>query len=141
MSDLAKTWNYPLLNVFWTMLWLFLWILWLFLLIRIIGDVFRSHDLSGWGKAGWTAALILFPFLTALIYLIVRGDSMHTRAVEAMAAADQATREYIRSAAGPSYASSVSTADELEHLAGLRDRGVLNDHEFQAQKAKLLTPA
>jgi hypothetical protein len=126
--------NYPLLNLFWTMLWLFLWIMWIFLLIRIITDVFRSRDLSGWGKAGWTIFLILIPFLTALAYLIVRGGSMHERDAENAAAADRAMRTYIQSTAG----ATSSTAEELQKLADLRDRGVLSPAEFDAQKAKLL---
>ena len=126
--------NYPLLNLFWTMLMLFLWILWLFLLFRIIGDVFRSRDLSGWSKAGWTIALIVIPFLAALIYLVARGDGMHNRDAQQAAAADEALRSYIRSFVGPS----TSSADELTKLAGLRDSGDLTPAEFEAQKAKLL---
>jgi hypothetical protein len=127
--------DYPLLNLFWTMLMLFLWILWFFLLFRIIGDIFRSRDLSGWGKAGWTIFLIIVPFLAALVYLIARGTSMHERDAQQAEAADQAMRSYIRQSAGPS---SGSSADELQKLAALRDSGVLTPAEFEAQKAKLL---
>jgi hypothetical protein len=104
------------------------------LLIRIITDVFRSNDLSGWAKAAWTICLILVPFLTALIYLIVRGTSMHTRDAQRVSEADQAMRAYIQSASG----SSSSTAADLRRLADLRDRGVLTEPEFNAQKAKLV---
>jgi type VI protein secretion system component VasK len=131
---LADDVHYPLLNLFWTMLWLFLWIMWIFLLFRIIADVFRSDDLGGWGKAGWTIALILVPFLTALIYLIVRGGSMHRRDAKAAQQADAAARQYIQSAAG----TRTSSAEELHKLADLRDRGVLTPQEFEAQKAKIL---
>lgn len=135
MSDvLASDWHYPLLNLFWTMLWLFLWILWIFLLVRVFMDVFRDRELSGWGKAGWTILLILLPFLGVLIYLIVRGGSMHERDVQEAQAADTAMRTYIQSASG----TSSSTADELQKLASLRDSGVLSAQEFEAQKAKLL---
>jgi hypothetical protein len=126
------SWNFPLLNVFWTMLYFFLWIVWIFLLIRIIGDIFRSRDLGGWGKAGWTLFIIILPFLGALMYLIFRGGSMHTREVQRAEVADEAMRGYIKSAAagGP--------ADELSKLAALRDQGILTPEEFAAQKAKLL---
>jgi hypothetical protein len=127
--------GYPLLDVFWTMLWLFLWIIWIFLLVRILIDVFRSHDMNGWAKAGWTIFLVVLPFLAALIYLIARGGSMHERDAQQAAAADQAMRAYVRDAAG---SSSSGTAAELEKLASLKDRGVLTESEFQAQKAKLL---
>lgn len=133
---LANDWHYPLLNLFWTMLWLFLWILWIFLLFRIILDIFRSDDMGGWGKAGWVIFIIILPFLGVLVYLIARGGSMHRRDVHAAQQADAATREYIRSAAGPS---AKSSAEELQKLADLRDRGVLTAEEFDAQKAKILS--
>jgi hypothetical protein len=132
---LADDWDYPLLDLFWTMLMLFLWIAWFFLLFRIIGDIFRSDDLSGWGKAGWTIFLILLPLIGALVYLIARGGDMARRDVYAAREADEATRNYIQSAVG----SAPSTAGELEKLAQLRDRGVLSAAEFETQKAKLLT--
>ena len=71
--------DYPLLNLFLTMLYFFLWIAWLFLLFRIILDIFRSHDLGGWGKAGWTILILFVPFLGVLIYVIARGSSMQER--------------------------------------------------------------
>ncbi len=126
--------DYPLLNLFWTMLYLFVWILWLFLLIRIISDIFRSPDLSGWGKAGWTLLLIVIPFLGALAYLIIRGSDMHTREVKQADTNEQAFRDYVRTTAG-----TTSTADELTKLATLRDNGVITADEFTAQKARLLT--
>lgn len=127
--------SYPLLGVFWTMLELFLWIIWFFLLFRIITDLFRSDDVSGWGKAGWIILLIILPFIGVLIYLIVRGSGMFRRDQRAAAQADEAMRTYIQSAAG----GTTSTADELSKLAGLRDQGVISAEEFEAQKAKLLT--
>jgi hypothetical protein len=135
-SELASDWHYPLLNLFWTMLWLFLWILWIFLLIRIIMDVFRDDEMSGWGKAGWVIFLIILPFLGVLVYLIARGGSMHKRDIKEAQAADAAMRSYIQSAAGSG--SSGGTAEELQKLASLRDSGVLSQQEFDAQKAKLL---
>ena len=71
--------DYPLLNLFLTMLYFFLWIAWLFLLFRIITDIFRSRDLGGGAKAGWMVLILVLPWLGALIYLVVRGTSMHER--------------------------------------------------------------
>jgi Phospholipase_D-nuclease N-terminal len=65
--------SYPLLNVFLTMMWFFLWVLWIYLLIRVIADIFRSRDLGGWAKAGWLAFVIILPFLGVFGYLIARG--------------------------------------------------------------------
>ena len=127
--------DYPLLNLFWTMLELFLWVLWFFLLFRIIIDIFRSHDLGGWGKTLWLIFVIVLPFLGVFVYLIARGASMGERDARQAQEADAAARAYIQSAAG----TSTSTADELTKLAGLRDQGVITDAEFAAQKAKVLS--
>jgi type VI protein secretion system component VasK len=126
--------NYPLLNLFLTMLWFFLWVLWIFLLFRIVIDIFRSHDLSGWGKAGWLLFILVLPFLGVLVYLIVRGGDMHRRDALQAQASEQAFREYVRQSAGATQ----STADELAKLATLRDQGVLTDEEFANQKAQIL---
>ena len=125
----------PLLDLFWSMLWFFLWIAWFWLVIMVIFDIFRSDDLSGWGKAFWAIAIIIVPWLGILIYLIVRGNSMGQRRMEEMAAREQATRQYIQ---GVATSSGPSTADELVKLGQLRDSGVLSDEEFAAQKTKLL---
>src|SRR5215813_8854862 len=126
--------SYPLLDAFVTMLWFFLWILWLVLLFRIITDIFASHDLGGWGKAGWLIFVIILPFLGVFIYLIARGHKMTERDVEDAQARDQAMRAYVRDAAQ----GSGGTADELAKLADLRDRGVISEAEFQQSKAKVL---
>jgi hypothetical protein len=127
--------DYPALNVFWTMLEIFIWILWLFLLFRVIGDIFRSADLSGWAKAAWSLFVIILPFLGVLVYLIARGSKMHEREVQQAQANEDAFRSYVQQAAVPP----TGTADELTKLATLHDQGVLTDAEFNAQKAKVLT--
>jgi len=122
----------PLMDLFWSMLWFFMFFLWIWLLISLFADIFRSDDLGGGGKAGWVIFMVLLPWLGALIYLIARGKGMQERAVADMAAREAATREYIQGVA------STSTADELSKLAALRDQGVLTGAEFDAQKAALL---
>ena len=133
-APLGAAQDYPLLNLFWTMLWLFVWILWIFLLVRIILDIFRSDDLGGWSKALWVIFIIILPFIGVLVYLIARGSGTQKRDVRDARAADQELRSYILSAA----ATPASTAEELSKLASLRDQGVLTEAEFDAQKAKLL---
>lgn len=123
----------PLLDLFWTMLLLFLWFTWIWLVITVFIDIFRSDDLSGVAKALWVLFVLFLPLLGVLVYLIARGQSMADRRVARAEQAQQAERAYIREAAGGS-----STADELEKLKGLRDQGVLTEDEFVAQKAKLL---
>lgn len=123
----------PILDLFWTMLWFFLFISWIWLLISVFGDIFRS-DLSGWGKAGWSFFVIALPLLGCLAYLIVHGGDMQNRAIADASAVDQAQRDYIHSIAG----GGMSTADELAKLAQLRDAGTISSSEFDALKAKLV---
>jgi type VI protein secretion system component VasK len=127
--------SYPLLDAFLTMLWIFLFIIWIWLLIVVFGDIFRSRDLSGWGKALWTIGIIILPWLGVLLYLIARGGKMHERQIQAAQAQEQAFRQYVQETAS---SSGTSTADELAKLADLRDKGVISDAEFQAEKAKAL---
>jgi hypothetical protein len=126
--------SYPLLDVFWTMLWFFLFFIWIWLLITVFVDLFRSRDLSGWGKAGWAIFVIILPLLGVLFYLIFRGGSMHDRQMQDAANQEQQFRTYVQQAAS----NSSSTADELTKLADLRDRGVITPQEFEQQKASLL---
>ncbi len=112
--------------------WFFLLVIWFWLLITVFVDMFRS-DMSGWAKAAWVLFVIVVPWLGVLVYLIVHGDDMQKRAIDHAAKEAKAQREYIGEAAG-----SGSSADELEKLKQLHDRGVLTDEEFAAQKQKVL---
>ena len=129
--------DYPLLNLFLTMLYFFLWIAWLFLLFRIIIDIFRSQDLGGWGKAGWTILILFVPFLGVLIYLIARGSSMQERDLQQARDSRQAMDKYITETVKGA-APSTSPVDELTKLADLHKSGAINDDEFAAMKAKVL---
>jgi hypothetical protein len=131
MSELA-TWQVG--QVFFSMLWFFLFFIWIWLLITVFADIFRSPDLGGWAKALWTIFVIVLPYLGVFVYLIARGHKMHEHAVQQAKAQDAAAREYIQSVSG----GSKSAADEVARLAELRDKGVLTDEEFQAAKAKAL---
>ena len=124
--------SYPLLNIFWTMLEFFLWVVWIWIFVMVIFDIFRSHDLSGWGKALWVLFVAVIPLIGVLVYLIVRGDKMHERAERQAVRQDEAYRSYIQSAA------STSTADQLAKLADLRDQGVITADEFAREKQKVL---
>jgi Short C-terminal domain/Phospholipase_D-nuclease N-terminal len=122
-------------QVFWSFLWFFLFFIWIWLLIVVFGDIFRSHDLSGWAKAIWCIFIIFLPYLGVFVYLIARGGKMHEHAVETAQAQDQAMRQYVRDVAG----SGGSTADELARLADLREKGVISDAEFEQLKAKAMS--
>ena len=127
--------SYPLLSVFWTIFEFFLWVIWIWILIMIFIDIFRSHDLGGFAKALWFLFVLFIPLIGVLVYLIVRGGSMHERAVAQAQRQDQQFRQYVQEAASSSPASS---ADQLSKLADLRDRGVISAEEFEREKAKVL---
>jgi hypothetical protein len=122
----------PLLDLFWAMLWFFLFVMWIWVAIAVIADVFRSKDMGGFAKALWVIFVIAIPWLGLLTYLIVRGKGMADRSAQEARAREEASRAYIQNAAG-----GPSTADELKKLADLRASGVLTEAEFEAQKAKL----
>lgn len=126
--------QYNLVQVFFTMFWFFLFFIWVWLLISVFGDIFRSRDLSGVAKALWVIGVIVFPYLGVFLYLLIRGGKMHEHAVERAKEADDAARAYIREAAG----TTVSPAEELSRLADLKERGIIDDAEFAALKAKVL---
>jgi len=125
--------SYPLLNIFWTMFEFFLWVVWIWIFVMIIFDIFRSRDLSGWGKALWVLFVAIIPVIGVLVYLIVRGGSMHDRAQQQAVRQDEAFRSYVQDAAAPT-----NTADQLTKLAELRSQGVITDDEFAREKAKVL---
>lgn len=123
----------PLLDLFWTMLMLFLWFAWFWVVISVVTDIFRNRETNGFTKALWVLFVIVLPWLGVLVYLIAQGDKMAERSLDVIRRREEAAQAYIRDAA-----TAPSTADELEKLARLRDTGVISETEFAAQKAKLL---
>jgi Phospholipase_D-nuclease N-terminal/Short C-terminal domain len=110
----------------------FFLVIWIWILFTIITDLFRDHEMSGWGKAAWVFFLVFVPFLAALIYLIARGNGMRDRTIKAQAEAKQHFDSYIREQAHS------SPADELHKLNELKEKGALSAEEFEQAKAKLL---
>ena len=126
--------DYPLLDVFWTMILFFTWVVWIWMMVAILTDVFRRRDMSGWGKAAWTVFLIVLPFLGALIYLIANHDGMADRNIKQHQARQAQFDDHVRSVA----ASSGGAAAEIEKAKALLDSGAINQAEFEALKAKTL---
>ena len=91
--------DYPFMDVFWSILIFFLWVAWLMILFRIFADLFRRHDISGWGKAAWSIFVIFLPFLGVLVYLIAEGSNMARRDTQQAAAARAEFDQYIREVA------------------------------------------
>ena len=125
--------DYPFLNILWSMIIFFLWVAWIWVLILILSDVFRRHDLSGWGKAGWTFFLIVLPFLGALIYLIAQGDGMAQRRAQDVQGQRAQMDDYVRSVAGNG-----GPAAEIDKAKQLLDSGAINQAEYESLKAKAL---
>ena len=127
--DWGSTWDF-----LWHFLIIFAWIAYLLVLFQILMDLFwRDHKTSGWVKAVWVVFLFVFPWLTAVIYLIARGKGMSERAREAAAAAKTETDAYIREAAGR------SPAQEMADAKALLDSGSITQAEFDSLKAKALS--
>jgi signal transduction histidine kinase len=127
--------DYPLLGVFWTAIWVFLMILWIFLLFRIVADVFRDDALSGWAKTGWLVFVILLPFLGVFVYVTVRGKGMGRREQREAQVKQEAFETYMRELAGDG---SKSEAEQLAKLSEVRARGDISDEEFRRAKEKIL---
>ena len=120
-------------DVMWTMLVFFAWIMFFWLLFIVFGDLFSRHDISGWGKAGWTIFAIILPFLGIFVYLIANGKSMGERAAQRAQAQQSQMDNYVRSVA------SDSAPDQIAKGKQLLDSGAITQAEFDQLKAKALT--
>jgi len=127
--------DYPFLDILGTMLVFFAWVIWFWILIRVLVDVFRRHDLSGWGKAGWTLFMIVLPFLGVFIYLIAHGKDMGQRDLEQARAAQSEVDQHIRSVAG---SGGDGAAAQIAEAKRLLDSGAITQAEYDALKAKAL---
>lgn len=129
--------EFGLWDVFVSMLWFTLFFLWIWIFIMVVADIFRSDDLSGWGKTGWIILCVVLPYLGVFLYLIIRGRHMTEHRTRDYQQMQQQQEDYIRSVAGTGSGGG-SAADEIEKLAKLRDQGVLSAEDFEAAKARVL---
>lgn len=121
-------------EILWVTFVVFLMIMYFMILFSILGDLFRDHETSGWAKAAWVIFLIIAPFLTALIYLIVRGGGMAKRQAAAQAEAQKQFNEYVQNVAGDK-----SPTQQIADAKSLLDSGAISQEEFDALKAKALS--
>ena len=128
--------DYPFLEVFWTMLVFALWIVWFWILIQVLSDVFRRHDISGWGKALWCIFVIVLPYLGVFIYLISQGRGMAERNVKDAQHAQAQFDDYVKNVA-----TSGGPAAEIEKAQSLLASGAITQEEFEALKRKALSAA
>jgi hypothetical protein len=126
--------DYPFLDILGTMLIFFAWVIWFWILIRVLVDVFRRHDLSGWGKAGWTLLMIVVPFLGVLIYLIAHGQDMGKRDIEQARAQRAQFDDYVKSVSAED-----GGATQIAQAKSLLDSGTITQEEYDRLKAKALS--
>jgi cobalamin biosynthesis protein CobD/CbiB len=124
--------DYPLLEVFWSMLIFFAFVIWLWILFTVLGDIFRRHDASGWGKVLWIIFVVVLPYLGVFVYLIAEHKGMTERTIERQHAAQKQSDEYVRSVArsGP--------ADQIAQAKELLDSGAITQAEFDQIKQQAL---
>jgi hypothetical protein len=125
--------DYPLLDVFWTMLIFFIWVAWFIILFRILIDIFRRHDIGGGGKTLWIIFVLILPFLGVFVYLISQGHGMAERDIRQHADAQAQFDDYVRTVS-----TSGGSAAEIEKAKGLLDSGAITQAEFDAIKTKAL---
>ena len=123
--------DYPFLDVLWTMIIFFAWLAWIWIAIAVFSDVFRRHDISGWGKAAWVVFVIVLPFLGVLVYLIAQHDGIRERQAKTAQAQQQAFDKYVKDAAGGS-------AAEIAKAKELLDSGTISQAEFDQIKQRAL---
>jgi hypothetical protein len=124
--------NYPLLEVFWTMLIFFAFFIWIWLLIVCFTDIFR-RDASGWVKVAWIIFIIVLPYLGVFVYLIAEHKGMTERSVKDQEAAKSEMDQYVRSVAG-----SNDPTTQIANAKSLLDKGAITQSEFDAIKQKAL---
>lgn len=131
---LAIASSYPFLDILWTTLIFFAWVLFIWIAITIFIDIFRRHDISGWGKAAWVVFVVILPWIGVLVYLIANHDGMVERRTKEAQASQAQFDDYVRRTAG----SGGGAAAEIERAKSLLDSGAINQAEFESIKAKAL---
>jgi hypothetical protein len=126
--------DYPLADLMWTFVLFFALLVYFWLIITVFGDLFRRHDVSGWGKAGWSVFVIVLPLIGSLTYLITQGRAMADRDVRQVQQARHQTDDYIRSVAAPGF----HGVDEIARGKELLDRGAISQEEFEQLKHRIL---
>lgn len=126
--------DYPLLGIFFSTIFFFLWVLWLMMLFHVIVDIFRNHDIGGFGKAAWLALTVFLPFIGVFAYVIAHGDDMGEHARDDRRAQYEAGKlEFEGSSSGAG-----NVADQIAQLGRLHDEGVLSDADYEAARARVL---
>jgi len=126
--------DYPFMDVLWSMLIFFFWVIWIWIVITVLIDIFRRHDIGGWHKAVWVIFVVVLPWLGVLVYLIAQHDGMRERSIKQAQAQQQAFDEYVKDKAGGG-----GSVSEIAKAKELLDSGTITQAEFEQLKAKALT--
>ena len=126
--------DYPFLDLFWTMLIVFLWVVWLWVLFTVFADIFRRDDISGWAKTGWLVFTIALPFLGVFIYVITQNEGMTKRNMERARRQRRQFDDYVRDTVDDG-----SAVDEINRAKQLLDSGAISQEEFESIKRKALS--
>lgn len=125
--------SYPLLEAFWTILIFFGFVIWIWIVFTALADIFRRHDISGWGKVLWIIFIVVLPYLGVFVYLIAEHKGMTERAMKQQEAAQAQVDQYVKSAAGQA-----DPADQIAKAKQLLDAGTITQTEFEQIKRKAL---
>ena len=123
--------DYPFMDVLWSMIIFFFWVIWIWIVVTVLLDIFRRHDIGGWAKAAWVVFVVILPWLGVLVYLIAQHDGMRERRIKEVQGQKQAFDDYVRETAGGS-------ANEIATAKQLLDAGTITQDEFEALKRKAL---
>jgi uncharacterized membrane protein YcjF (UPF0283 family) len=123
--------DFPFLEFLWAMIVFFAWLAWIWIAVTCFIDIFRRHDIGGWGKALWVVFIIVLPFLGVLVYLIGQHEGMRERSVKQAQEQQAAFDKYVKDTAGGS-------AAEIAKAKELLDAGTITQEEFDAIKARAL---
>ena len=125
--------DYPFMDVLWSMIIFFFWVIWIWIVITVLIDIFRRHDIGGFSKALWVIFVVILPWLGVLVYLIAQHDGMRERSVKQAQAQRQQFDDYVRDTAGGG-----GSAAEIAQAKELLDSGAITQEEFESLKAKAL---
>lgn len=125
--------DYPLLEIFWTILIFFGFVIWIWILFTVFGDIFRRHDIGGWGKALWIVFVVILPWLGVLVYLIAEHKGMQERAVKQQQDVQAEFDQYVKSVAGKT-----DPTDQIAKGSELLAKGAISQAEFEEMKRKAL---
>ncbi len=125
--------SYPLLEVFWTILFFFVFVVWVWILFSVLGDIFRRHDESRFTKVLWILLLVVLPYLGVFVYLISQHGGMTERTLERNKAAQSQLDQFMRSVAVKS-----DPAEQIAKAKGLLDNGAITQAEFEQLKQRAL---